>query len=164
MRFFWEQTSVKRGFVLSDVLTLATGFSAGTGWGFQTEPNRILHSSSLTAAADGSVPPQPPAQEGPIKTSHITPSVCLRVPSLLFGSGKKEPPPRPAARTEPRAEKKTPTCVNSDLRGSAVVVAAPSPPRPSCIPHTRSLADPSSSGDLRGRQTEGLAGDFFCCF
>lgn len=50
--------------------------------------------------------------------------------------------------------------MNFDLGGTAATVTAPPPPCPSCVPHARSLTDPSLSGDLRGRKTEEKAVKF----
>lgn len=82
------------------------------------------------------VPPRPPAQEGPIKTSHITPL------TLLWRAKSEKKKLKEGAGTEPNCEcglqavdykggkKKVFTCVNCDLGGCAAAVGAPSPTRP----------------------------------
>lgn len=84
------------------------------------------------------VPPRPPAQEGPIKTSHITPSFRLCVPSLLrVGKRKKKKKGTPGLNqrvctiTEQWIKRKNLlTCVHFDPCGTAAVVTAPSPNPP----------------------------------
>lgn len=136
------------------------------GFFFKTEPNRILHSSSLTAAADCSVPPRPPAQEGPIKTSHIDSLTFAFMCQVCSTSWKK----KNTARTKPERvwqsqwiavdlEKNLPVWT---LTLVVLPLWSPLPPYPALhvFLTERSLAEPSSSCDLRGRKTEGKAVKF----
>ena len=129
------------------VLTLATSISVGTGGFFffvcvfffvfsgrsQTRSCTAPHKQQLQTARFP-VPPQPPAQEGPIKTSHITPSLCLCVPSLLRVGKKKKKREKQSELHQLQScgltVKNLFTCLNFDLSGAASVVANPSPTLP----------------------------------
>lgn len=137
--FFWKQMLLEpkhHGFCpIFQVLTLATENLVGDWLGLfrqsQTGSCTAPHKQQLQTA-QFPVPPRPPAQEGPIKTSHITPSLCLCVPSLLRVGGKKKPGLNQiecATQTLSCGlkEKNLFTCVNSALGGTAAVVCLPLP-------------------------------------
>lgn len=88
------------------------------------------------------VPPRPPAQEGPIKTSHITPSLRLCVPSLLREKKKSQ---RACTIMDFKKKRNLFTCVNFDLGGSAARCGGRPLPHPALhvfLTHGPSLTPP----------------------
>lgn len=105
-----------------------TGISVGSGWIFSTGSCTASYKQQLQTT-QFPVFSRPPGQNGPIKTSPITPSLCLCMPSLIQLKEKKQQKKKCAQLSS--AAKRGFTCVPS------VVLLLPPPlPRPSFISHT----------------------------